>query len=725
MTTLKSIISYLDLTEIDSFFVKLNRAVNSRSTKNKLNEIINFFTEENPTAVKLNFNSSVFNFLNESLITGEFFSPNAEEVIYECFEINSEIELKILKFENELNLRSKNKTINSYINQNLSIYKDFLKTFKTNIQRYIQISSYFNRSFKENETFYIGNKSIVKTLSIKDISRIAKRENTDRKFDFQELLFAINCFLVELDCNYHGSKLIEKDIMAIKSKLDKLSLFKDVDNPIQGFLESKTDFLIAKYFYREWIKADCISKFRLTLNRESKSFLFTDIIKSSDEYFDMYIKDIELLYNPRKQHDFKEEAKLLEKKFLNNELKSTRDIHFLCKYFRKIKKDLSSLEKLLKYVVDLNSEEDSKFPLHNIIALERSIVYIQNSIIRHYSDLDSFELSKVQFTNLKNQFDSFTNFQAEKNRHDHKLYQYWHTLIEKLIRIEYSKKTTNAKKIAEIISGLDQSIKKYTDSLQLDKDNQNLHIYSKVEECSINIENEGKINKFYCDSSYILPSYYDSEKFIKSQVLRQLNNTIFTADIKLSELLPLQAEKKAEEIVSETIKKRNQEENLKQIQILGVFAAVVSFVVASVGGLPEINDPFLVFYFMIGFVLSMIGFVVSLVLIAKPERFRNNKKDLIFGFIVVILLMLIPYVLYAYQIIPHVNISKETANHNSSDVGILTEDNKDSILIYKSFEHFKNKNLADKALSKVIDSLAQTQPNQNNPNENDSIILSN
>ena len=579
-----------------------------------MNQNITNYIGKIPETIK-DIKSSISTILEKIENIGE----NEDSLVYkEIDDLNSYVQNIIsFLFDSVLIGEYLNKDINKQLEQirnNLTYTEQLENKIPPNKDKYKAILLLIN-SLK-NKTNEIQNIINYYLLFIEDVKTIISNLEKDEIFilskskyqsvnDSETLkLFTLNLFLCFSDILFTEKQDCYQEITSIKELLSE-ERFSNLNlNPQIEKMKKKATFLLFK-----WCKRAKLSG--ISLFKEDKIKEYKDDINNFGKNWKNWVTHIE-------NHYYKEEEKSLFVNKIQNlyakikdenfENFTCQDIQLYIKFYKDIDKNIDSLDKInifLKKRIEDSTDDYEK----NI----RTIIY-------NYARNNRFSLFTETCDNRDNLQKEYNKIDNKDNKNYFLQYKFINKSIE-LLNAELNEKNENItidqiEKIEKYLKEIESEYETYKTNIEWILE----HIYFiyrvSLEECII--------DDIFIYSSFLLPldnrkSKKDYEKIVdsfrelKSQLPLFRRIAIFNTKI---------SEKVKEEVTQfdEKIEKRD----TKTIELMGLFTAIIAFVMGSIPTFQYLENIFDVGIFFIIFASSLISFL--LVLLFVTGRIKDNIK---------------------------------------------------------------------------------------------------
>ena len=556
----------------------------SQSTTNYIKEISNIIENK--------IKSSISNILAN-------IEENEDSFYKEIDDLNSYIQNIISSlFDSVLNGEYLDKDINEqleWIRNNLTYTEQLENKIIPNKGKYKAILPLIN-SLKD-KTSEIQNIINYYLLFIEDVKTIINNPEKDEIFILSKSkyqldndsnvlkLFTLNLFLCFSDILFTEKQDCYQEITYVKELLSEIRFSKLNLNPQIEKMKKKATFLLFK-----WYKRAELSGFSMLKEDKIKEYK-EDINKFGEKWRD-WVTYIE-------NHYYKEEVKSLFVKNLKEAYLKIKDkefkdftcqyIHLYIKYHKDINKNTSKLDKIISHLKDWKKEGTDDY--------EKNI----RNIIYNYALNNRFSLFTKTCKSREKLYEEYEKIEEKDNKNYFLQYKLIDKSIE-LLKAELNEKnnTITIEQIEEIENYLDKiepDYKTYKTNIEWILE----HIYFiyrvSFKECII--------DDIFIYSSFLLP--LDNRK--SKEDYERINDDF---RVLKSQIDPLKR------IVQfdEKIEKRD----TKTIELMGLFSAIIAFIMASIPTFKYMKDIYDVGIFFIVFATSLISFLLALLLIIRKTR---------------------------------------------------------------------------------------------------------
>lgn len=551
----------------------------------------------------------------ENIISSLFDSVLSGEYIYLSSEINYNGNYEQLK---------KARTFLTYteeIENTPNKQHPFLSLINSFKDRFVEIS----KIIKYYVLFLEDIKTIISNLEKDEIFILSKSKYQSVNDSETLKLFTLNLFLCFSDILFTEKQDCYQEITSIKELLSE-ERFSNLNlNPQIEKMKKKATFLLFK-----WCKRAKLSG--ISLFKEDKIKEYKNEIDSFGTKWKKWVTYIE-------NHYYKEEEKSLFVNKIQNlyakikdenfENFSCQDIHLYIKFYKDIDKNIDNLD-IINIFLKKRIEDSTDDYEKNI----RTIIY-------NYARNNRFSLFTETCDNRDNLQKEYNKIDNKDNKNYFLQYKFINKSIE-LLNAELNEKNENI--TIDQIEKIEKYLKEIESEYEIYKTNIEWileHIYFiyrvSLEECII--------DDIFIYSSFLLPldnrkSKKDYEKIVdsfrelKSQLPLFRRIAIFNTKI---------SEKVKEEVTQfdEKIEKRD----AKTIELMGLFTAIIAFVMGSIPTFQYLKNIYDVGIFFIVFATSLISFLLVLLLIIRKTRI-NKFFWLQLVLIVVFFIAMIKFTIY-------------------------------------------------------------------------------
>lgn len=518
----------------------------------------------------------IISLLFDSILTGEFIIDTNYE------KLNSYIEnMDILPIENILS----NGNFSDSIKLNIEIFKERIAQLKYIIYLYTR--------FVEDIKIILNNQE-------KDAIITSSYKYQSINEDYITGLFFLNIRLCSLDIHFNESQYCFDKISSIKddiSSIEANSELRFLRNQVIK-IKKKATFLLFK-----WCKRAKVSGISIYIDKGVESYE-AELNKYGDNW-NSIIKYINNHYYNDKDNNKKYFERELKKSFSEIENKnfeefSCQDIHLYIKYNKDITKDIEKLDNLNIFLEEWKDNIENEY--------EKNI----RETIYNYSLNNRFSLFIETCSNKDDLYSEYQKIYIKNNKNYFLQYKLIYKSIQ-LINKELNENpnSTNFYQIEEIekfLTKIEPDYETYKTNIEWVLK----HVYFiyrvTLKECII--------DDIFIYSSFLLPldNRESKEGFEKiSDGFRNLKNQLpLLKKISLFKDELLQFDEK--------IEKRD----AKTIELMGLFTAIIAFVMGSIPTFQYLKNIYDVGIFFIVFATSLISFLLVLLLITRKTRINRR-----------------------------------------------------------------------------------------------------
>ena len=426
--------------------------------------------------------------------------------------------------------------------------------------------------FINNFKFYVNKDKDYIFSPTQNIKSIQEKEHN---------LFLVNLYLCIYDVQLNEHHKYVYDMEGLKSYID-------TGGYLAGQKEKmlkKANFLLFKWYKRAEIDKKNISS---VIDGEEKD----DYENEISGYGEEWKKIVEYINN----HYFEGKERELKKSFQkikdkNKDNYSYQDIHLYIKYYKDIKKDLNKLDDIIKFI---RTKDD--------------IIYQD---ILQYAINNRFSLFLEKSSDKSKIYEEY-----QKTKRDSKNYFPQYKFVEKILSIinaDLQRENISLEEIKEIESfikkNLDTEYNKYKANMEWFAQHSNFIYRVPYNECMI--------DDIFIYSSFVLPAP-NKEVRDKYEVIN------FNYQALKTQIEPL---KKVSSLLLDVSKNR-----VQIIELMGIFLAVIAFVMSSVSSFQFITNIWSAVLFLVIFSTGLISFLLVLLLITRHNEniFKKYWMALLF-----------------------------------------------------------------------------------------------
>lgn len=471
---------------------------------------------------------------------------------------------------------------------------------------------------------------------------------TDHIFKNKNDLFFSCLQVFSIDSNFLEDNSTAELLHSTKSDLNKIILNGDLNNIKQILLE-KIDFLIAK-----WVKRKRETESRLFFNENGNVGDLSSIIPENQKLLD-WVAYVETHY--QFETHWKSEITRKAREIINNSRENEYNVfqlHLLIKYYKDVIFDIRKLKVIYKSLCDKLKQNDFESTYDKYTYSIVSNYALNNYFSLYSKNCDCLDDLKKEYRELTREKDSFdiNNFFLE-----YKLLFHSFRIIKNQLKVE-----TKSQDIEIIKSKFDNVLtkiyKKYLYRVDWSKNHSNYIFQLPANESIVDFDG---IKVFFM-SSFVLPV-----------PLRRINNDFEEIKIQYESLfnelniLNRVTEKIEENYnVLDEIKKRE----LKSIEMIGVFTAVISFIIGTVGGFKYIDSFFSALVFILVYSTSLISFLIVLTVFTRGKKTLEDNKINFFLFYLTMISILLSIFIFKPEL---EKIGKERISVNNKKEVSTTE----------------------------------------------------
>ena len=568
---------------------------------------------------------TILTYLNHSILSGENYIVNFSNIDIDKLENSYDGKItrengKILNFLDEIRKETKDeitrkrKELLDHQKRNGIFLKDRLKEYKKLCE-------------------YTKVKKDIKNLTTTeyDVNHLLN-EHKDISFASS---YQLNILLAKLDHDYHSGIEIERQLNRIYQHLEGLVIEENVE--IFNILKDKANFLTYKI-----------------LKRREKALMNKGL---GDSGFSK-LKGVRTQLNKKKGQikyfkSFVDEIDTIEEKEINDE-RVYHKYHRLSKNYRKD----GRVELINNLIVKFSLEESRVENDFDRIAYDNMVVFLETQKFR--AELSEYRTSlkndKINLNDIKKLYTaidiSFKSLESKtsKRRGYRFITEFNYAIQDTLSKIEmildnkkYQIDDTGVDVIRLVRSSFINSVKIFIKYYQWSFDKNNIHIYSPFESCRHRVS---LTNKFYdngvdekkisldlfIDSSYVLPINFSKNRNDFETLAKANENTLSNIHFRVSEFNLKDVEKRTDKAVKKS--------QLNSIQIIAVFAALITFITSSSASFATEN---LLDVRNISFILItlILGFgIFSLLLKIIVDAKMKYVFFMLFTFVILFLIMI-------------------------------------------------------------------------------------
>lgn len=549
----------------------------------KIKELFSTLQDEEEALIINNLNNKfdeIIFLLCKSVLIGEQISENDK-----CRNINFQIKQEISNEESAtdeltgevpeliLNIRESLKFVVDFYEFNLAVSKELLLTESNE-------SLFYNFDSSTNPATEFGDSTI--------------KHNTDLFF------YCLHTFNIE--SHFSEENETAQFLQSTKSAINNIPLNGDL-NKIKQILIEKIEFLIAKWIFR---KKETEPKLFFNENGVKTDL---EVTRTFNQTLDKWLQYSTFHY--QFDNHWKSEITSNAKIIINENERSLFHIHTLIKYYKDLNPNLEKLKEIYKGLclkVNENKFGNNHF---NKYAYSIASIYALNNYFSLYSEkCSSIDKLKKKYESLKKEKDNFdiNNFFLE-----YKLLFHSFRIINLQLLKEPSLQELNILK--EVFDKYISKIyKNYKIRINWSNNHTNYIFQLPINESTVDFSG---IEVFFM-SSFVLPvplkrinSDFEEIKIGYESLYNELN-ILQRVTGKIEENYK----------ILDDIKKRE----LKSIEMIGIFTAVISFIIGTVGGFKYIDSFFSSIVFLIIYSVSLISFLIVLTIFTRGKKTLEENR---------------------------------------------------------------------------------------------------
>ncbi|EKB59440.1 hypothetical protein HMPREF9699_00376 [Bergeyella zoohelcum ATCC 43767] len=384
-----------------------------------------------------------------------------------------------------------------------------------------------------------------------------------------------NLFLVNLDLCVNDVQLHEHYKSA--SNIERLKSYIHTGGYLTQQKEKmlrKANFLLFKWYKRAEVDNKDISSI---IDGEEKENYEEQVISYGERWKNM-VEYINNHYFERRERELKRSFKQIKDEELGKY--SCQDIHFYIKYYKDVEKRLDKLDEIIK-IIELKQKDN---------------VY---DVILQYAINNRFSLFLKTCSNKDRIYEEY-----QKIKGDYKNYFPQYKFIDKIVYIinnNLQKENISLEEIKELESFINEKLapeyEKYKANMEWSSQHSNFIYRVDYNECMI--------DNTFIYSSFVLPAP-NKDAHDKYEILNSSYQALKT------QIEPL---KKVSSLLLEVNKNR-----VQVIELMGIFLAVIAFVMSSVSGFQFVEDIWSAILFLLVFSTGLISFLLVLLLITRHNE---------------------------------------------------------------------------------------------------------
>lgn len=396
-------------------------------------------------------------------------------------------------------------------------------------------------------------------------------------------------------------------------------------NKYSLLLKNKCDFLICKWIVRK----QQISEKAIYIVKNSEIVeLSPDAFNNS--FFPLWKKYIKSHYelDTKWKSIINDECAVIKEKGDYSEF-NFLDIHRHIKCYKDCTKNITGLRAVKnvlweKYNTIKNDKTETNFTKYSSIVAYMYVINNELSMLIDNKKTTREEIDKV--------YEEVLSFQEQTGlKNFFPQYKYLIFLVNKLESLYDNRKALEFLLPArEIINKCEEIITSYKVNVEWSKDNFNYVYQLPYSECLAKTNNQ-ELEEIFIASSFSLPlsrqKYFDEFEENKQKVYN------LKSSIEIFENI----EKDFTEFNNQKEEIKNRE--VKSMEILGIFTALVTFVAASLPTFKFINSPYQAFLFMLALSSSLGVFVLLILLVSRDTKKIQEHKGIIISLVLTSLIL--------------------------------------------------------------------------------------
>lgn len=541
-------------------------------------------------------NDSIFDCLNTSVLIGEYVSiDNFEQAIED-----------ISKALDAIPIFFPSPDAQELIQDELNI--DFISSIKYSLYVYMNlfVTVKLRYEIDHRDFVFYDNTDINQKFNLDNYS-----DETRENLDF----FFLNISVVRLDHFLTPDRPPFNQLFAYSATLRG----KFAGNKFSEIVKDKCDYLISKWLLRR-AQLKSAPMHRIKNNQESEIDIERDF---QNDITKKWRKHIESHYeiSPRWKFEISQKFDKIKNRSLSD--LELSDLHVLTKYYKDVVCSLDNLRKIRQEIETRYLKSKSLRRLIDIYAYSLAYVYVVNN---------EFSLFLAQIGTDINQAENFyseilqiqtstgiNNFFAQ--------YKYLQFLTSKL------KKEYNDRRALEfiaparkIIDKCQEIFKRYKDNISWSESSYNYVFQLPFDECLVKI-NSSHLKNIFIASSFVLP--LSKEKYKQEFEENRNDVTILKASIEVFE--NIEKDINSFNKMKDDIKRSE----IRSMEILGVFATVITFVAGSITAFKTVDTPYQAALLMFALATSLSCFVLLLLTLNRGKKRLKSSINIILGFLFV------------------------------------------------------------------------------------------
>ena len=389
-------------------------------------------------------------------------------------------------------------------------------------------------------------------------------------------------------------------------------------NRLTEVLKNKCDFLISKWLLRR-VQLRSAPIYRIKDNREVEINVEKDFQSGITLYWREYI-ETHYEISPKWKFEITQKFDRLKNKSIID-LKLC-ELHILVKYYKDVAHSLENLKKIRLEIHRRYTNSLANGILIDIYSHSLAVIYAINNEF-------SLLLSKST-TDIKIADDFYTEIQqfqtASGNNNFFAQYKYLQFLTSKL-RKEYNDRRA-LEFIAparEIINKCDEIFEVYKENISWSTGNYNYVFQLPFDECKVEISNSN-LETIFIASSFVLP--LSKEKYRKEFEENRNEVNVLKASIAVFE--NIEKDMSSFNKMKDDIKRSE----IRSMEILAVFATVITFVAGSITAFKTVNTLYEGFLLMFALATSLSFFVLLILTLNRGKKKLKQSINILIAFLV-------------------------------------------------------------------------------------------
>lgn len=602
----------------------------------------------------------IFEFLNYSLISGEFVNNNKYKE--DLNELKSFI--SIIQSDFELTGEDLDKD---------EIGNLILDKLAKPLNRSIIELSMMAKRFERHLSFNGTDELILDALTLKYLHR-------DVPVDDNLKLLLLNIKLCELDRNLSVDKDQLRELILIKHEIE--SETGKFEPKLTIILRDKCNYLIKKILYR--LQQDEQTSYLYAFDYQDKELTSENVPAGCFDDFDQITKKH---YSIDGNNFRASQIEHINEKIRLSKKLTCLEFHHLTKYYKDNNKNDIQVSNLIndfqkQYQENISSQELTLFDakafrlIRNYLANNKFSIFKDN----HFKDIAQVEL---ELNNVK-------QIQQETGVYNYFPVLQFAKFIEDRIQKIFNKKGNieDYQELSSLIDQLKDVVKLSFINFEWSKDKNLKAFQLPYNECIIRSKDH-EIDLFL-SSSFVLPINYEKVRIELEDINKKLSKHIM--------LLEMHQNMEHEKQIIIELKTNVEKAERNSIQILGIFSAIIMFTASSIQIFSIKNiSPDYAIKFMLAFGYSLVLFIFLIWLISRDNLQRvSNIHKTFFGFLLISTVIALLYVTEGKKTMEATKDTQETkANKNISH-----SDSLDSQKISDDTTSHRPKDESKKKLSK-------------------------